>query len=400
MQTRLLSLCSGLILMWACYGIVSGLFRSSRAALIAVWLLAIDMTQLSTGAFGRMDMFCAGMGYLGIALYVRWREPRLDRAIFCGHAAAAVACFTNPNGAMAAIGLVALALYLDRGRLRARHLYLVATPYLVGAFAWGCYIARAPTIFLAQFLGNASGRGSKVFAPLEAIRTEILYRYGTKFGFGAGEGAPIKLAILGVYVLACMAALYLGWKFWGKEQRALLLLLAIYEMFLTFGEGMKFGFYLIHIVPLYICLCAVVADHALFAPARPLARGAAWACLSILILVDLAVWGNRIRTNPYATEFAPLARYLRPQLQGATAVCSPEIAFGLDFPAGCPYDTGLGLSGGGNPPAWITIPAVWLPSLDEDRDQTPEYKRRLRGLLESEYTSAYASKRYRVYRHR
>jgi hypothetical protein len=164
---------------------------------------------------------------------------------------------------------------------------------------------------------------------------------------------------------------------------------------------MKFGFYLIHIVPLYVCLCAVVADHTLFAPARPLYRGAAWACLSMLILADLTVWGNRIRTNPYATEFAPLARYLGPRLQPATlAVCSPEIAFGLGFPAGCPYDTGLGLSGDGSLPAWIAIPVVWLPNLDEDREQTTEYKRHIRGLLESEYTSAYASKRYRVYRHR
>jgi hypothetical protein len=47
--------------MLACYSIVLALFHSSRAALIAVWLLAIDMTQLTSGAFGRMDIYTGGL---------------------------------------------------------------------------------------------------------------------------------------------------------------------------------------------------------------------------------------------------------------------------------------------------------------------------------------------------
>jgi 4-amino-4-deoxy-L-arabinose transferase-like glycosyltransferase len=401
MQTRLLPLFAGLVLIWACYEIVLRLFQSSRAACIAAVLLAIDMTVLTTASFGRMDMFCAAMGYLGIALYLRWRESQFSRAVLWSNAAAALALFSQPNGALAVMALVMLTLYFDWRKIGIRQVALAGVPYAMIGIGWVCYIAQSPTTFLSQFLGNASGRGGGITAPLTAIRNEFLVRYGSKFGLGeaGGAGSRIKLVILGVFAVAVLSAFYLAWRQWDSRRRSLLLLFLLYAVVLTFGEGMKFSFYLIHIVPWYVCLCAVVADSAL-AAARPY-RIAAVVCLLVLGVVDGAVWLNRIRTNAYSTEFLPLARFVAPELPRTHgAVCVPAVAFGLGFPSTCPWDTALGLVNSPTHPDLIAVSDDWLRDFEDSRNVAPDIYNRINATLASEYTPAYDSKRFRVYRRR
>jgi hypothetical protein len=401
MQTRLIPLFSGVILIWACYAIVGALFPSTKAAIFTAALLAIDMTVLAMAAFGRMDMFCAAMGYLGIALYVRGRQSDMNRAVFWAHSCAAVACLTNPNGALAALGLVVLICYLDLRRVRFRHVLLTGIPYVAGIAAWGIYIAKSPTTFLSQFLGNASGRGAGLAAPLQAVRFEVFYRYAPRFGFAPDTSgfARIKIIVLAIFMLGVAAAIYLSIAEWKREQQALLVLFGLYAFVLTFGEGMKFQFYLIHIVPLYICLCAVVAAHALRAGAPAWQRAAAAICLTAFVGVSLVTWASRMWSNPYAREFSPMAKYLSPQLEHTqNAICAPGIALGLGFPGNCPFDTGLGLTGTTPHPDVIAMNDEWARNFEDSRDVASEWYTTISNSLKNEYQLGYDSKRYKVYR--
>ena len=395
-QARLLALLWGPLLIGACYYLVTGLFGSRRAAAISVGLLATDMTVLGTGSFARMDMFCAALGYAALAVYVYLRETQLNRAVFVANALAALACFAHPNSALAVAGLVTIAFSLDFRRLRWRHAVLGAAPYMVGAVAWACYIAQAPAIFLSQFLANASGRGSKLFSPLAAIKSEILFRYGDRFGIGpgaAGLSAHSKTVVLALFWTACLVAL-LTWKSWSRENRVLFRVLAVYAVLLTFGEGMKFGFYLIHIIPLYCCVVAVVADRALASVTWQ--RAAAVAALAAIGLVNLSWWTTRVRANAYGKDFAPAAEFLRPHLaQVSDAMCAPAVSFGLGFPANCRLDTALLMKAGG--PDLIAVSAEWWNDFNDTKFLNAQLYGSRTARLEKEYWPAYTNSRYRVF---
>lgn len=394
-QARLLALLWGPLLIGACYYLVTGLFGSRRAAAIAVALLVTDMTVLGAGSFARMDMFCAALGYAALAVYLYLREAQLDRAVLLANALAAIACFAHPNSALAVAGVATIALSLDAGRLRLRHAGLALAPYAAGALAWACYIAQAPAIFLSQFLANASGRGSKLFSPLAAIKSEIFFRYGERFGLGpaAGLSGHAKTLVLALFWTALVVALC-TWKSWSRENRVLFRLLAVYAVLLTFGEGMKFSFYLIHIIPLYVCVVAVVADRAMAAATWP--RAAAVACLLAITAVNLSWWTSRVRANAYARDFAPAANFLRPHLAGtADAMCAPAVSFGLGFPANCRLDTALLMKPGG--PELIAVSAEWWNDFNDTKFLNARLYAERSARLEKEYWPAYSNSRYRVF---
>src|SRR4029077_13038964 len=138
--------------------VVKKITGDTRIGLLTAALLATDFTFLWGAGVGRMDMMCEASGLGGIAAFLWLREKNLFWAILAGHAGVAAAGLAHPMALGAFAGLIALTLYYDRRRIRIAHVAVAAVPYLVGAVAWGAYIAKDPALFWAQFSTNVGNR--------------------------------------------------------------------------------------------------------------------------------------------------------------------------------------------------------------------------------------------------
>lgn len=262
---RVLSAVFGVLALFSWYFIVGNLSGNQKTGLIAFVLLAFDYVFVMAASFGRGDMMSAALGAAGLAAYLYLRERDFKWAILASQSLIAACGLTHPNGGVPFfLGLLFLTLYFDRTRLNWRYLGLAAIPYVVGALGWGAYILQAPSDFVAQFTANAStgGRMSGLTSPLGAIKNEITLRYLKAFGLGAhtaGSSGPIwlKSLVLLAYVVALAGCLSVRSIREHKGSRALLVLTGIFFLVLTFFDGQKLSFYLVHIVPLYTALVAV-----------------------------------------------------------------------------------------------------------------------------------------------
>jgi len=208
---RLPSLVCGLGTLAAWYLIGRGIGGSKTLAALTVFFIGIDCAFVDSASDGRMDMICAALGFLALAVYLVLRETRFLWAVFLSHTAAALSLFTHPNGALASAALVFLLVYLDRQRLQWAVVPLMGTPYVLLGLGWLAYVMKAPAAFLAQFGANASNRMAGLSAPLEAIRLEITTRY-LQYHFLPGDGgfSQLKILILVAYVAAVVFVVGVG----------------------------------------------------------------------------------------------------------------------------------------------------------------------------------------------
>ena len=88
------------------------------------------------GSDGRMDMMCASLGLLALALYIRLRE-NFTLALFVASCVSAVNLFTHPNAIFGMIALAVIVLYFDRNRITIRALLLALLPVPLAGFAVG-----------------------------------------------------------------------------------------------------------------------------------------------------------------------------------------------------------------------------------------------------------------------
>jgi hypothetical protein len=141
-----------------------------------------------------MDMICAALGFLALAVYLVLRETRFLWAVLLSHTAAALSLFTHPNGALASAALVFSLIYLDRKRLQWAVVSLMGTPYVLLGLGWLAYVMKAPDEFVAQFGANAGNRMAGLAAPLEAIRLEIVISCGRQWVFSAEDSNPRRMS--------------------------------------------------------------------------------------------------------------------------------------------------------------------------------------------------------------
>jgi 4-amino-4-deoxy-L-arabinose transferase-like glycosyltransferase len=335
---RMLSAVFGVLALFSWYFIVGSLSGNQKVALITFVLLAFDYIFVMAASFGRGDMMSAALGAAGLAAYLYLRERNFNRAILASQSLIAACGLTHPNGGVAFfVGLLFLTLYFDRARLGWRHLGLAAIPYTVGAIGWGAYILQAPSDFVAQFTANAStgGRMSGLTSPLSAIKNEITLRYLKAFGLGAhtsGSSGPIwlKSVVLLAYVVALAGCLSVRSIRAHKGYRALLVLTGIFFLVLTFFDGQKLSFYLVHIVPLYTALVAVWVYWCYstrFVPAWLLA-------LSVGGLLAIQTGGilYRMKINAYGRSFIPAVTYLKEHSNADSKIMgSAVLGFGLGY---------------------------------------------------------------------
>jgi hypothetical protein len=253
----------GLAALLAWFSIVHKLTHNPAPGILGSVLIAIDYGFALRVSEGRMDALGAAFGFGGIAAYLYLRERHFKLAILLSQAAVTVSGLTHPNAGMLAFaGLLFVTFYYDAGRVRFVHLLIALVPYVVGAVAWGAYIAQDVEAFRAQFVANArfGGRLRTFSAPFETLKREIVQRYLSSLG-GWTKGSftiqNLKLLIPVSYALGTAGVCFTSALRRNPANRILLLLTGIYAFVLTFSDGRKSPCYLIHIIPLYATLLAI-----------------------------------------------------------------------------------------------------------------------------------------------
>jgi len=313
---RFFTIIFGVVALVAFFLFLDRLSGRRAVSLAGAGMLALSYVFLDTGSYGRMDMMAAALGLSGWAAYVCWRRDQFDRAIFISQTLIVMSGITHWCGLLWAVGLMLLTVGWDVRRLRLRHLGLAAIPYVVGGLAWGAYIWQDPAEFRRQFFANAtaSGRMSGLSAPWMGVWREFVERYPVSYGLRshtAGNRGPIflKACILAAYLGAILTSLF--WKQMRErpERNILLLLTGIFFLLLGVLEGQKLSLYLIHIIPLYTALLAMVVG--VLWERRTVPRWLMVVALTGILLVDAGGMVYRIRHNPIGTLYLPVGQALR-----------------------------------------------------------------------------------------
>ncbi len=407
LSMRMLSVVFGVVALVAWYVIVGNLSGNRKIAVLSLLLLACDYIFVQAAAFGRMDMMSHALGAAGLAAYLHLRERNFNRAVIAGQSLIAACGLTHPNGGVAFfLGLLFLTLYFDRARLRPRHLWLALIPYVVGAIGWGAYILDAPSDFVAQLTANATtgGRMSSLTSPVSAIKNEITLRYLTAFGLGrhsTGSAGPIwvKGFILLAYVIALAGCLSVRSIRAHRGARALLILTGIFFAVLTFFDGQKLSFYLVHIVPLYTALVAVFVHWCYAKRFVPVALLAVAVCG--LLSIQLGGTLYRMKLNPHGKSYVPAVDFLKANANDNSLIMgSAVLGFGLGYER-IVDDVRFGFNTG-RKPDYFVVNDVYVDTISYYRSggEGAELAAHMNRLLGQEYELVYDQNFYQIYARR
>lgn len=401
---RMLSALFGVLALCAWFVVVRGLTGNEKIALLTFVLLAFDYVFVMGASFGRGDMMSMALGAAGLAAYVSLREQNLTRAVLFSQTLVAACGLTHPNGGVAFFsGLLFLTLYFDRARIGWRHLALAAIPYAVGAIGWGAYILEAPADFVAQFTANAStgGRMSGLTSPLAAVKNEITLRYLTAYGLGRHSPGTtgivwIKSFVLLAYVVGVAGCLSVRQIRAHKGHRALLILTAIFFAVLTFFDGQKLSFYLVHIVPLYTALVASFlywCYTSRFVPRTVLAL-----CLLGLLAIQAGGILYRMRVNAYEKSYMAAVNFLQANSTPETRVMGSAV---LGFEYGYERvtdDVRFGFNTGRRAD-FLVVNDVYVDAINHYRagGEGAQLARHMNDLLTREYELVYDQNFYQIY---
>jgi len=401
---RALSALFGVLALFAWYVVVKSLTGNRKVALLTFVLLAFDYIFVMAASFGRGDMMSMSLGASGLAAYLYWRERNFARAVLVSQTLIAACGLTHPNGGVAFFfGLLFLTLYFDRARLNWRHLGLAAIPYAVGAIGWGAYIMQAPSDFVAQFTANAStgGRMSGLTSPFSAIKNEITLRYLTAFGLGGhspGTSGPVwvKSFVLLAYVVALAGCLSVRSLRIHRGYRALLILTGIFFLVLTFFDGQKLSFYLVHIVPLYTALLAAFIYWCYSTRFFP-----AWAlALAVCGLLAIQTGGifYRMKLDAYGSSYMSAVNFLKANSNADTTVMGSAV-LGFEFGYERVLDDVRFGFRTGKRPDYLVVNDVYADSIRHYRagGEGAELARHMNNLLTREYELVYDKNLYQIY---
>jgi 4-amino-4-deoxy-L-arabinose transferase-like glycosyltransferase len=328
---RSLSIAWGLVALASWFLIIKALSGNLRLAMLAFAFIAFDFIFIMQASLGRMDMMCAALGFAAFATYLCTRDRGFTLAVFASQSLVAASLFTHPNGVMAGAGLLFLTLYYDRPRIKWRHALIAATPYLIGAAAWGLYIIQSPASFAGQFSDQASGRAPGLTAPLTALKEEFTRKYFEAFGLASYSTGVSRMKILVLVVYAAALAVAVCARAIRKHEgfRALLILTAIYFVIETFFNH-KLVFYLIHIIPMFAAVLAVCVNWCW--SERRVPRQVIVTCVCAFLLLQITGVLYRISQNAYREDYLPAVAFLNQHSgEKSLVIGSAEMAFGVGF---------------------------------------------------------------------
>jgi 4-amino-4-deoxy-L-arabinose transferase-like glycosyltransferase len=405
MSLRSISLIAGLLALLSWFIVMKDLSGSDEVGLLTVALLALDYNFIMSSSFGRMDLMCAALGTAGLASFLALRERSLTLAILVSNCFIVASGMTHHLGILSLFGLVFLILYFDRKRIQLKHVAIALIPYFIGSIAWSFYIFKSPSLFIDQLKGNATtdNRLGTLTAPLTGLLRELSERYLVGFGLGphsVGTSAAVRLKalILLAYIVGIVGSLLVRDIRKHKGLRALFVLGAIYFVILTVWDGQKLTWYLVHVIPIYTGILAVLivwcwkqwaAAEWLLAPA-------------ILVFVAIQTGGvlQRIRQDAYHRSFAPAADFLKQRANGGQMIMgSAELGFGLGSFDRLVDDSKLGFYSG-KKPDFIVVEEVYRDNFKSIGLRHPDIYQFISSRLANDYTKIYDHEFYEIYARR
>ena len=407
-STRSLSIVWGLVAIVSWFMIVRSLFKRTSLAFLVAALLACDYIFIVCASSGRMDMMSAALGFAGFASYLHLRERSLPWAILVSQSLVVMSGLTHPMGLLPFFGLVFLSLYLDRKRIGFKHVAIALIPYAIGGVAWGSYVLQDPSSFYSQFLANATmgsdePTGSRFVglrSPLTGLKLELTQRYFANFGFGRRDTSAtrIKILFLVLYAVGVFGSLCVGQIRRIVNYKLLLGVTLVYFLGLTIIDSQKQFYYLVHIVPFYLTMCALFISWCWM---RPNILGKALALvLGAIAIVEIAGLAYRMRRDNYRNSFQPVATFLKDNATAQSSIAAnPGVAFGLGFPENVLSDPLFGYLSK-KKFDYIVIDPETAYSIDRSKErdelgrQTHDYAVR---LLADEYSRVYDYRSYAIY---
>lgn len=326
----------GLSIVWSAvalgswYVVMERLGRSRALALLTAALVGIDHNFAVSAATGRMDMMCAALGFLAMALYLHFRETNFAAAVWSSSTAAAAAALTHANGALALLSLAVLAVSLDRGRIRARWIAAAAVPYVVFGGAYVLYVSQDTGAFLSQMRAQTKipHRFVVSWNPVVQISTEIATRYDATFGLHAPFPGSLQAVPFYSFLAAAILAAAAGEL---RRERAVWILgILTISTFYLVSALQSSWYYLIYVTPFFSAFIALALRWLW-------RRGAAfrWAVAAYSLAapaLQLAATIPRIRNDSIVHRYDPAMRYVQERRsKDEWIVGSGEMGFWFGF---------------------------------------------------------------------
>lgn len=362
---RSISLFWAVIALVSWYTVVRWLTQDTQIALLATFLLGTEQHFLFSAATGRMDMMCASLGLLAVALYIRLRL-NFTLALFTASCVSAINLFTHPNAIFGIFAVAVMVLYFDHNRITIPALLLAAFPFLILGSMWGLYIAKAPHFFVAQFQAQ-----SRVPHRLElpwnlwkSLVQEIELRYASAYGLDRAFPDNLNRIVPALYLLAILFAIGVSELRRDVGVRVLLIFMAISFVLLMCFQ--KNWYYLVFIIPYYTAILAVVS--AWLWRTYLSSRVIVVALLMPFLAVQLGVVGFRIVHNDYRGRYLKAAQFLKDNAKPSDLIMgSGELGFELGFDGHVLDDARMGFLTG-KKPEFIVLEAhyrdFWLQTLE------------------------------------
>ena len=405
---RLFSVFWGLVALTSWFAIVRTLWGQHRLALLVVGLLSIDYIFVVCASSGRMDMMCAALGSAAFATYLVLRTRHLMLAVLLSQTLIVMSGLTHPMGVLFFFGLLFISLYLDRRSLGWRLVAVAVVPYVIGAAGWGAYISRDFPAFKDQFIANATMGSDDIDAdrfagarsPVAGLKLEITQRYIASFASALRRGEPLgpahfKVLILGVYLIGVVGSLMIRSIRQSPNFRLIIITTIIFFSGLTLIDSQKAYYYLVHIIPFYLTMAALVVAY--YWINRHKLRMYLLASLSFLAVFETGGILYRARANGYATDFLPAASFLRTRTdQQSQIAASPAVALGLGFPPNVIGDPVLGLRTG-RKFEYIVVDPEFAHTITTSKNRNPRLHGYITRLLAEEYTVVFQNDSYTLY---
>ena len=326
---RSISLFWGVVALVSWYTVVRWLTRDAAVALLATFLLGTEQHFLFSAATGRMDMMCASLGLLAVALYIRLRQ-NFTLALFIASCVCAINLFTHPNAIFGILTIAVIVLYFDRNRVTIPALLLASCPFLILGSMWGLYVAKAPHFFAAQFQAQSRvpHRLELPLNPWKSLVQEIETRYASAYGLDRAFPDNLNRIVPALYLLAVLVAIGVSELRRDIAVRILLAFTAISFVLLMCFQ--KNWYYLVFIIPYYTALLAIVS--AWFWRKYVSLRVAVVALLASFLAVQLGVVSFRIVHNDYHGRYLKAVEFLKHNAKPTDLIMgSGELGFELGF---------------------------------------------------------------------
>lgn len=393
-QTRLLSVFWGLVVLASWFVILRVLYAEKYVALLAIFLMAVDSYMVAVGSTGRSDMMCAGLGSAALAAYLGLRLRNLTLALFVANSLVAASGMTHPNGVLYLASLLFLVFFFDRQSVRWLHAAAAVGPYAIGAAIWGAYIFQSPSDFVAQFGSNARTRTSGVTSPWAVIKGEAL-RYVHAYGLGPESSglARIKIVMLLGYFGGVAGTLLTPKLRRQPPTRVLLSMFALTFGLMVLVEGAKQDWYLVHIIPLFSAVLSVYVVHAM--AERMIRARFVFAAITILVMLHVGLVGWLSHRKDYQNSYKPVAEFLKsPPNASANLIGSGELGFEVGFDR-VTDDTRLGYYSGKQADL-IVVEQIYEGWFVKHQRREPDVYRHVATTL-STARNVFDNGRYRVY---